>query len=124
MPEKHEQQNPKKSFTDNYQKYIAGSYGYKLVCVDDKFSKPLKTYLGKVVGYNFIDNMFEESKYCSEIMKIHFNKELMMTKEDSYDFKTSRPVTIIMLVMMLKQEIISLENTEALRIEIVISILN
>ena len=30
-----------------YQKHIALSYGCKLVCLDDKFSKPYKTYLGK-----------------------------------------------------------------------------
>ena len=26
--------------------------------------------------------MIEESKYCNEVMKKHFNKELVMTKED------------------------------------------
>ena len=31
--------------------------------------------------------MIEESKYCSGVMKIHFNKELVMTKEDNEDFK-------------------------------------
>ena len=30
--------------------------------------------------------MIEESKYCSEVMKKHFNKELVMTKEDDEDF--------------------------------------
>ena len=25
-----------------------------IVCVDDKFSKPFKTYLGKVAVYNFV----------------------------------------------------------------------
>ena len=28
-------------------KHIACSYGYKLVCVDDEFSKPFKTYIGE-----------------------------------------------------------------------------
>ena len=27
-----------------YQKHVACNYGYKLVYVDDKFSKPLKLY--------------------------------------------------------------------------------
>ena len=27
--------------------------------------------------------MIEESKYCSDVMKKHFNKELVMTKEDN-----------------------------------------
>ena len=33
--------------------------------------------------------MIEESKYCSDVMKKHFNKELVMTKEDNEDFKNS-----------------------------------
>ena len=33
--------------------------------------------------------MIEESKYCSDVMKKHFNKELVMTKEGSKDFENS-----------------------------------
>ena len=33
--------------------------------------------------------MIEESKYCSDVTKKHFNKELIMTKEDNKDFKNS-----------------------------------
>ena len=69
------------------QKHVACSYGYKLVCVNDKFSKPFKSYLGKDAVYNFISSMTEESKYCSDVMKKHFNKELVMTKEDNKDFE-------------------------------------
>ena len=58
------------------QKNIACSYGYKLVCVDDKFSKPFKTYLGKGAVYNFFNRMIEESKYCSEVMKKILTKNL------------------------------------------------
>ena len=36
-------QNPIESYTKKYQKHIACSYGYKLVCVDDKFSKNFKS---------------------------------------------------------------------------------
>ena len=69
-----------------YQKHVACSYGYKLVCVDDKFSKPFKWYLGKDAVYNFVSSMIEESKYCSDIMKKRFNNELVMTKKDNEDF--------------------------------------
>ena len=69
-------QNPNESFMDKYRKCIACRYGYKLVCADDKFSKPFKSYLGEDLVYNFIKSMFEESKYYSEVMKIHFNKEI------------------------------------------------
>ena len=65
------------------------SLGYKLVCEDDKFSRPFKTYFSKDAVYNFINNMIEESKYCSDVMKKHFNEELVMTKEDNEDFKNS-----------------------------------
>ena len=37
-----EKQIPEESYTNKCQKHIACSYGYKLVCVDDKFSKPFK----------------------------------------------------------------------------------
>ena len=30
----------------NIKKNVACSYGFKLVCVDGKFSEPFKTYLG------------------------------------------------------------------------------
>ena len=43
---------------------LACSYGYELVCVDDKFTKPFKTYLDKDSVYSVINNMIEESKYC------------------------------------------------------------
>ena len=34
--------------------------------------------------------MIEESKYCSDVMKKYFNKELVMIKEENQDFKKSR----------------------------------
>ena len=52
-----------------YQKHVACSYGYKLVCVDDKCSEPFKSYLGEDAVYNFISSVTEESKYCSDVMK-------------------------------------------------------
>ena len=33
--------------------------------------------------------MVEEYKYCSEVMKKHYNKTLVMNKEDDADFATS-----------------------------------
>ena len=71
-----ESKNPEDPYTKKYQKHIACSYGYKLVCVDDKFSNRFKTYLGKDAVYNFISSMIEESKYCSEVMKNILAKNL------------------------------------------------
>ena len=89
VPEDNGKQNTEESCTNKYQKHIACSYGYKLVCVDDKFSKPFKTYSGKDAIYNFINSLIEESTYCSDLMKKHFNKELVMTNEDNENFKNS-----------------------------------
>ena len=44
VPEDNEKQNLNESYTNKYQKHVACSYGYKLVCADDKFSKPYHTY--------------------------------------------------------------------------------
>ena len=33
--------------------------------------------------------MIEEGKYCIDVMKKHFNKELLMAKEDNKDWKNS-----------------------------------
>ena len=38
VAENNEEQNSNESFTNKYQKHVTCSYGYKSVCVDDKFS--------------------------------------------------------------------------------------
>ena len=86
MPEDNGKQDSNESFTNKYKKYTACSYGYKLVCVDDNFSKPFKSYLGQDAVCSFIDIMIKKSKYCSEVIKKHFNKGLVMAKSDSEDF--------------------------------------
>ena len=42
VPENNEKKNPNEFCRNKYQKYVACSYGYNLVYVDDKFSKPFK----------------------------------------------------------------------------------
>ena len=83
VPEDNRKQNPNESYTNKYQKQVAYSHGYKLVCSDEKFSKPFKSYLDEDAVYNFINSLIKESKFCSDMMKKHFNKELVMTKEDN-----------------------------------------
>ena len=57
--------------------------------VDDKFSKPFKSYLGKDAACNFINSKVEESKYCSDVMEKHFKKKLVMSKDDNEDYDNS-----------------------------------
>ena len=87
VPEDDGKQNLNQPYTNKYQKHVGCSYGYKLIIVDDKFSKPFKSYLDEDVVYNFISSVIDENKYCSDMMKEHFNKELVMTKEDNEDFE-------------------------------------
>ena len=61
MPEDNGKQNPEESYANKYQEHIVCSYGYKLVCVDDKFNKRFKIYLGKDEVYNSTSSMIEES---------------------------------------------------------------
>ena len=89
VPEDNGKQNPNESYTSKYKKRVVCSYGYKLVCVDDKFIKPYKSYLGEDAIYNYISSMIEETKYCSDVMKKRFSKELVMTKEDNEYFENS-----------------------------------
>ena len=69
VPEDNGNQNQNESYTNKYQKHVACSYGYILVCVEDKFSKLFKSCLSKNAVYNFISSMVKESKYCSTAMK-------------------------------------------------------
>ena len=74
--------------------------------------------------------MIEESKYCSKVMKKHFNEKLVMTIEDNENFKNSSKCWICDNdyidndVISIDIIVILLEKIEALHIEIVISILN
>ena len=63
MSEDNGKQNPNESYTNKYQKHVACSYVYKLVCVDD-------------VVYKLISSMIEESKICSDMMKKNLTKSL------------------------------------------------
>ena len=47
-------QNPEESYTNKCQKCIACSYGYKLVCDDDRFSESFKLHLGEDAVLKFL----------------------------------------------------------------------
>ena len=70
------------SYTKKYQDHIPCSFAYKVVCIDDKFSKPIVIYRGKNAAYEFIKPILKEYKYCKEIKNKHFNKILIMSEEE------------------------------------------
>ena len=69
-------QKPEGSYKNQYQRHIVWRCGYKLVCIDDKFSRHFKSYLGEDNVYNFVDSMIKESKYCCNVMKNILKKNL------------------------------------------------
>ena len=90
--------------------------------VDDKFSKPFKSKLNKDVVCNFIRSMIEESKYCNEVIKNSFIKNLRWLKRVLWTLLNVGYMTMVILIMILSKEIIIilLKNIEVLHIEIVI----
>ena len=71
------------------------SFGYKLVCCyDNKYSKPVKTYRGTDAVYKFMKKMLEEVKWCQKMKKKHFNKDMVMTDEDTAQASIRRNTVI------------------------------
>ena len=65
-----------------YQDHVPCSFAYKLVCVDDEFTKPIDVFRGENAAYEFIKEIFKEYHYCKKVMKKHFNKNLIMGEEE------------------------------------------
>ena len=68
---------------------IPCSFAYKIVCIDNRFSKPIVVYRGENAAYEFTKAILKEYKYCKKIMKKHFNKNLIMNEEEEYLFQQS-----------------------------------
>ena len=72
------------SYSKKYQDHIPCSFAYKLVCVDDKFIKPIVVFRGENATYKFVKTILKEYEYCKKEMKKHFNKNLIMTEEEEF----------------------------------------
>ena len=48
------------SYSKKYQDHIACSFAYKLVCVDDKFSKPIVVFRGENAAFKFFEAILKE----------------------------------------------------------------
>ena len=75
VPEDNGKQNNEVTYTNFHQKHVVCSYCYKLACVDDKYNKTFKLYLGEDTVYKFVNRMVQESKCYSEVMKKHFKQK-------------------------------------------------
>ena len=77
------------SYTKKYHNHIPCSYAYKIVCIDDRFSKSIVVYRGENAAYEFIKAILKEYKYCKKIRNKHFNKNLIMSEKEEHLFQES-----------------------------------
>ena len=75
--------------TKLYSKHIPNSTGAKLVCIDHKYTKPIKIFEGKNCINKFLKWIFKTKILCNDIIKNKFNKDLIMTNEDEEKYKSS-----------------------------------
>ena len=72
-----------------YQKHFHCSFVYKVVCIDNRFSKTIAVFRGKNAAYDFIKEILKEYEYCRKIIKKYFNKNLIMSEEEEKQFQLS-----------------------------------
>ena len=69
-------------YTEKYQSHIPCSFAYKVVCIDNKFSKKVVLYRRKNAVYKFIEEILSEYSYCRGVIKKYFNKSLIVSIEE------------------------------------------
>ena len=75
------------SYTRKYQDHVPCSFTYKVVCIDNKFSKKIVLYRGRNAANKFIISVVNEYNYFRRIMKKYFNKNLVMSAEENERFQ-------------------------------------
>ena len=48
------------SYTKKYQDHVPCSFAYKVVCIDDRFTKPIVVFRGENAAYDFIKAILKE----------------------------------------------------------------
>ena len=77
------------NYTSKYQEHVTSSFAYKLVCANDKYSKDLVLHRGKNAVFKFIQCIFKEYSYCKDVIKKHFNNNLVVTPEQNKEFEAN-----------------------------------
>ena len=54
------------TYRKKYHEHIPCSYPYKVVCIDDRFSKPIVVYRGINAAHEFIRSILKEHKCCKK----------------------------------------------------------
>ena len=69
------------SYSKKYH-HIFCSFSYKVLCIDDSFSKSIVVFRGENAVCEFIIAILQEYEHCKKVMKKHFNKNLIITEEE------------------------------------------
>ena len=83
------------SLTKNYQDHVPCGFAYKVLCVDDRFTKPIVVYRGENAAYEFIKAILKNNKYCRKVINKQFNKNLIMSEEKKHLFRNIYQVTVV-----------------------------
>ena len=68
---------------------VSRCFAYNVVCIDNKFTKPIVVYRSENRAYEFIKVILKKYKYCRKVMNKHFNKNLIMSEEEEHLFQQS-----------------------------------
>ena len=52
----------------NYQDHVPCTFAYKVVCIDDRFTKPIVAFRGKNSAYEIIKAILKEFEYCKKVI--------------------------------------------------------
>ena len=82
------------SYSKKCQDHIPCSFAYKLVCVDDEFTKPIAVFSEENAAYESVKAILKEYQHCKKVMKERFHKNLIMSEEDKEQFQSSNTCRI------------------------------
>ena len=74
------------SYIEKYQDHIRCSFAYKVVCIDNKFSKKVVLYREKNVVYRFIKAILEEYNCCKKMKKKNVLIRILLCLQKKKDF--------------------------------------
>ena len=88
-----------------YQDHIPCSFAYKVISIDDRFTKRIVVYRAESAAYQFIKAILKEYKYCRKVTSKHLNKNLIMSEREEHLFQQSNSCWILknLLIMMTKK---------------------
>ena len=56
-------------YSKKYHNDISYSFAYKVVCIDDRFSKPIVVFRRENAAYEFIKAVLKEYEQCKKVVK-------------------------------------------------------